>query len=152
MKEVLTTVYKSFDGKIFKTKEECENYEASRKEIEENIEYFMVHYEPDLTETGYFQRIMFVAVYSNYFLHFDVITNYCIKKFRYLGPSVQGYGFQRYFRINKIKKEEFFEKQVSPFNKAVVAERFLILSPKKFEDFFPKDSIYFDYMKEWGFE
>ena len=151
MEIITATVFKAFDGKIFKTKEECEKYESSRKEIEENIEYFKVYYQPELTETGYFQRLMFVAVYSEFY-HLDVITNYCIKKLGYLGPSVQGYGFQKYFEINKIKKEEFFKKQVSPYSKVIIAPRFLILSPKELEDYFPKDSIYFNYMKEWGFK
>ena len=151
MKEVLTTVYKSFDGKIFKSKEECEEYEESKREIKDNIRYFRVYYQPELTETGCLQRLMFVAVYSK-LNQLDVIINYCIKKFGYLGPSVQGYGFQKYFNIENISRDIFYHKITNPYSKAIVAPKFLILSPKKFEDFFPKDSIYFDYMKEWGFK
>lgn len=151
MEVITTTVFKAFDGKIFKSKGECEKYEFSKKEIEENIKYFKVYYQPELTETGCLQRLMFVAVYSKIFLHFDIITNYCIKKFGYLGPSVQGYGFQKHFMIENISRDTFYHKITNPYSKAIVAPRFLILSPKKLEDF-PKDSIYFDYMKEWGFK
>lgn len=82
------TIFKAFDGKIFTSSSECERYEKQRKEFLDNLKFFEVNHSPDLNETGLFTEELLVAVYSEYGHHAEVVNNYCIKKFGYLGQGV----------------------------------------------------------------
>ena len=99
------TIFKAFDGKIFTSSSECERYEKQRKEVLNNLKFFEVRYNPDLNETGLFTKELLVAVYSKDVMHKEIVNNYCIKKFGYLGEGVQGWGFQTYFSIYPINFE-----------------------------------------------
>lgn len=63
-KKVTKIVYIANDGKEFLTEEECEKHETFVKKILSRIKYFCVRCHPDLTETGYFQHKIYVAVFS----------------------------------------------------------------------------------------
>src|SRR3712207_8201088 len=76
------TIFKAFDGKIFASETECKEYEKQRKEFLDNLKFFEVRYSPDLTETGLFTKCLLVAVYSKSGYRKEIVTNYCIKKFR----------------------------------------------------------------------
>lgn len=140
-KEVTKTVYIADDGKEFLTKEDCEKYEKFVKEILSRIEYFCIRCNPDLTETGYFQHKIYVAVWSNHSFHYEIAFEWALRKFGHLlGESVQGYGFQPHFSVSEVSKEEY-EKCLK------LGDEKIFLSPKSVEGF-PEN---FDYYKEWGF-
>ena len=140
------TIFKAFDGKIFTSSSECERYEKQRKEFLDNLKFFKVNYSPDLNETGLFTEELLVAVYSEYGYHAEIVNNYCIKKFGYLGEGVQGWGFQTYFSIYPIN----FETYSSGILGYEFRSKKILLSPTELDEF--KDIERFDYMKEWGFK
>ena len=107
--EIITsaTIFKAFDGTIFESETKSTEYERKRKEFLDRIKFFLVRHSPDLTETGLFTSGLLVAVYSTEGLQQEIVTNYCIKKFGYLGESVQGYRFQTYFSVSLIDFETY---------------------------------------------
>jgi hypothetical protein len=140
-------VYEAFDEKIFTSKSECEKYEAQKETFLSNFKFFTVYYFPDLAETGLFTKRLLVAVYATKDGgHEEVVSNYCIKKFGYLGKSVQGYGFQRYFSIHAINFETYSHGTIEDWRGDKCHPRKILLSPTKFDEF--KDIERFDYMKE----
>lgn len=153
--EVLTTtVYIAEDGKRFMEKSDCEKYENDVLKIKDDIKYFRVYYNPDLTEKGTLDSIMLVAVYCTNLCHADIVEFWCVKNknMPILGESVQGWGFQRYFEVRESTEEEFmsFEKGKS-INKVwrtpyMTEQHFL--SPVKV-DGYPEP---FNYMEAWGFK
>ncbi len=148
-KEITKKIYVANDGKEFLSKEECEKYEAFAKEVLSKIKYFRIHCNPDLTETGYYQHWIYVAVYSSNYYHCEIAFELALREFKgYLGESVQGYGFQPKFEVFVSNKEEF--EKCSPViwgGRELKSERRL-LSPMTIEGF-PSN---FDYKKEWGFK
>lgn len=148
-REIKRKIYVAEDGKEFLTKEECEKHEKFAREVLSKIAYFTVFCQPDLTETGTFQHKIYVAVLSDHYQQKAIATEWCIRKFGYLGESVQGYGFQPHFALNDSNEEEY--KECAPLKWAGwsnhESER-IFLSPKAV-DGFPEN---IDYMKEWGFK
>lgn len=144
------TIFKSFDGKIFTSEKDCKEYEKHRKEFLNNLKFFEIRYSPDLTETGNFTRCLFVAVYSESGFNKEIVINYCIKNFGYLGEGVQGHRFQPYFDVYPINFEKFTKGIIEDWrgNKRHIKK--IYLSPTELDDF--KDIERFDYMKEWGFK
>ena len=140
------TIFKAFDGKIFTSSSECERYEKQRKEFLNNLKFFEVRYNPDLNEAGLFTKELLVAVYSKDVMHKEIVNNYCIKKFGYLGEGVQGWGFQTYFSIYPIN----FETYSSGILGYEFRSKKILLSPIELDEF--KGIERFDYMKEWGFK
>lgn len=149
--EIITsaTIFKAFDGKIFKSETKCKEYERQRKEFLDRIKFFLVRHSPDLTETGLFTSGLLVAVYSTEGLQQEIVTNYCIKKFGYLGASVQGYRFQTYFSVSLIDFETYTNGVIEEW-KGKRRYNKIVLSPKELDEF--KGVERFDYMKEWGFK
>ena len=149
--EIITsaTIFKAFDGKIFTSENECKEYEKKRKEFLNKLKFFLVKYAPDLTETGLFTNGLLVAVYSTEGLHQEIVTNYCIKKFGYLGASVQGYRFQTYFSVSPIDFETYTNGVIEEW-KGKRRYNKIVLSSKELDEF--KGIERFDYMKEWGFK
>ena len=146
MKKITSaTIFKAFDGKIFTSSSECERYEKQRKEFLNNLKFFEVRCNPDLNETGLFTEVLLVAVYSKYF-HKEIVNNYCIKKFGYLGEGVQGWGFQTCFSISPINFETYSEGILGYESHP----KKILLSPIELDEF--KGVERFDYMKEWGFK
>ena len=138
IKRITKNIYVAEDGKEFLTEEECEKYEKIVKEILSNIKYFRVRYNPDLTETGLYQNIVFVAVFAKFY-HKEIVFEWALRRFgSLLGESVMGYGFQPKFIIEecvdwgnlKLKDEKIF------------------LSPKSV-DGFPEN---INYITDWGFK
>lgn len=150
--EVITsaTIFKSFDGKIFTSEKDCKEYEKHRKEFLNNLKFFEIRYSPDLTETGNFTKCLFAAVYSEIGWNKEIVINYCIKKFGYLGEGVQGYRFQPYFDVYPISFERYTKGIIEDLrgNKRHIKK--IYLSPTELYDF--KYIERFDYMKEWGFK
>lgn len=144
------TIFKSFDGKIFASETECQEYEKQRKEFLNNLKFLEVKYSPDLNETGLFTKSLLVAVYSTEGLHREIVNNYCIKRFGYLGESVQGHRFQTYFDVYPISFEKYTKGIIEDWrgNKRHIKK--IYLSPAELDDF--KGIERFDYMKEWGFK
>lgn len=149
--EIITsaTIFKAFDGKIFESETKCKEYERQRKEFLDRIKFFLVRHSPDLTETGLFTSGLLVAVYSTEGLRQEIVTNYCIKKFGYLGASVQGYRFQTYFSVSLIDFETYTNGVIEEW-KGKRRYNKIVLSPKELDEF--KGIERFDYMKEWGFK
>lgn len=150
--EMITSakIFKSFDGKIFTSEKDCKEYEKQRKEFLNNLKFFEIRYSPDLIETGNFTKCLFAAVYSESGFNKEIVINYCIKKFGYLGESVQGHRFQPYFDVYPINFEKFIKGIVEDWrgNKRHIKK--IYLSPTELDDF--KGIERFDYMKEWGFK
>lgn len=144
------TIFKAFDGKIFTSSSECERYEKQRKELLDKLKFFKVNHSPDLNETGLFTDELLVAVYSEYGHHEEIVNNYCIKKFGYLGEGVQGWGFQTYFSIYPINFETYSKGILEDWKGYESHPKKILLSPTKLDEF--KDIERFDYMKEWGFK
>ena len=143
--EIITsaTIFKSFDGEIFISEKECKEYEKQRKEFLNKIEFFLVRHSPDLTETGLFTSGLLVAVYSTEGLHREIVNNYCIKRFGYLGESVQGYRFQTYFSVSSIDFETYMNGVIEEWNGKRRYNK-ILLSPNEFDEF--KGIERFDYM------
>lgn len=139
------TIFKAFDGKIFTSETECKEYEKQRKEFLDNLKFYEVRCNPDLNETGLFTEVWLVVVYSKYF-HKEIVNNYCIKKFGYLGEGVQGWGFQTYFSVSPINFETYTKGLLGYESHP----KKILLSPTELDEF--KGIERFDYMKEWGFK
>ena len=144
------TIFKSFDGKIFTSESECERHEKQRKEFLDKLKFFVVNHSPDLDETGLFTEKLLVAVYSEYGYHAEIVNNYCIKKFGYLGQGVQGRRFQTYFSVRPTDFETYSKGILEDWRGYESHPKKIILSPTKLDEF--KDIERFDYMKEWGFK
>lgn len=142
-------VFKAFDGTLFESEKECTYYEKKKKELLNNLKFYLVRHSPDLTETGLFTRDLLVAVYSTEGWHYEIVANYCTKRFGFLGPSVQGHRFQPYYTII-LKDLKTFSKGVIEGIHGIRSCDRIVLSPIELEDF--KEIERFDYMKEWGFE
>lgn len=149
--EIITsaTIFKAFDGKIFTSENECKEYEKKRKVFLSKLKFFLVKHTPDLTETGFLLDGLFIAVYSDHHQHREIATNYCIKKFGYLGESVQGCGFQTYFSISETDFDTYTKGVIEDY-KGIHRYDKLFLSPRELDEF--KGIERYDYMKEWGFK
>lgn len=150
--EIITsaTIFKSFDGEIFTSEKECKEYEKQRKEFLNNLKFFEVKYSPDLSETGLFTKSLFVAVYSENGWNKEIVINYCIKKFGYLGESVQGHKFQTYFDVFPINFEKYTNGIIEDWCGNKRQTKKIYLSPTELDEF--KGVERYDYMKEWGFK
>lgn len=148
-KEMTKIVCIANDGKEFLTKEDCEKHEKFVKEILSRIEYFCVRCHPDLTETGYYQHKIYVAVFSEHYFHKEVAIEWALQKFgSFLGESVQGWGFQPRFSVSEVSKEEYENCLPTEWGGSKLKSEKIFLSPKPVEGF-PEN---IDYMKEWGFK
>ena len=149
-KEITKTIYIANDGKEFLTKEDCEKHEKFVEKILSRIKYFCIRCHPDLTETGYFQHKIYVAVFSkNGIFSKEIAFQWALKKFgTYLGESVQGYGFQPRFSVSEVSKEEYENCPPTEWGDLKLESDKIFLSPKSVEGF-PEN---IDYMKEWGFK
>ena len=148
-KEITKTIYIANDGKEFLTKEDCEKHEKFVTEILSRIKYFCVRCHPDLTETGYFQHKIYVAVFSRHYLYKEIAFEWALRKFNgYLGESVQGYGFQLQFSVSEVSKEEYENCPPTEWGGSKLKSEKKFLSPKQV-DGFPEN---IDYMKEWRFK
>ena len=147
-------VYKAFDGRIFMSASECKRHEAPRNGFLNNFKFFTVYYSPDLAETGCFTKRLLVAVFSENEGHEEIINNYCIKKFGYLGKSVQGYGFQKYFSIHAIDFETYSLGTVEDWRGNICYPKKILLYPTDFDKFISdfRNIEVINYMKEWGFK
>lgn len=144
------TIFKAFDGTIFESEIKCKEYEKKRKDFLNNLNFVEVKYSPDLNETGLFTKCLFVAVYSESGFNKEIVINYCIKKFGYLGEGVQGHRFQTYFDVYPISFEKYTKGIIEDWRGDKRHIKKIYLSPTEFDDF--KGIERFDYMKEWGFK
>lgn len=140
MKEVTKTItmFEALDGTCFHDKENCERYEDQLR----CVEFFKVHHNPDLTETGNLHSIRYFAVYSRFGYNKAILEQYLRKVMNWdlVGPSVMGYGLQLHYYITDVERSEIDVKKA----------KLTILSPIEL-DWYPKNSNnYFNYMKEWG--
>lgn len=103
-----------------------------------------------MTETGNFQRKIYVAVFSkNGIFSKEIAFQWALKKFgTYLGESVMGYGFQPHFNVSEVSKEEYEECSATVWGVTPLKSEKIFLSPEPVEGF--PDNI--DYIKEWGFK
>ena len=148
IKKITKNIFIAEDGKEFLTKEDCEKHEKFVKEILENIKFFCIECIPDLTETGLYQHKIYVAVLSLYSYHEDIVFEWALRKFGYLGESVQGYRFQPRFRVNAVSKDKYEKCPPTEWGGFKYESEKVFLSPKSIEGF-PEN---IDYMKEWGFK
>lgn len=138
MKEVTKTItmFEALDGTCFDKKENCEKYEDQLR----SVEFFRVHYNPDLTETGNFNSTLSFVVYSKYGHNKAILEQYLQKKLGWvlIGPSVMGYGLQLHYYITDITRNDIDTKKL------------IVLSPTPLDWYSVEKYEYFDYMKEWG--
>lgn len=142
--KITKDIYIAEDGREFFTEEECKKYE----DFVNRIRYFRIMYQPDLTETGEYQRLIDIAVFTirRSVYQREVAFEWALRKFgHYLMESVQGYDFMPSFAIIPISRKEYEEEPDSRFSP--VKER-VFLSPEPVEGF-PEN---YNYMKEWGFK
>ena len=136
MKEVTKTItmFEAEDGTCFDKKEICEKYEEQLK----CVDFFKVHYNPDLTETGNFNSTLYFAVYSKYGCNKAILEEYLRKVLDWdlIGPSVMGYGLQLHYHITRAERSE------------VDVKKLTILSP--FELIWFPGCHNYDYMHAWG--
>lgn len=148
-KNVTKTVYIANDGKEFLVKEDCEKYEKFFENTLSRIKYFCISCHPDLTETGYYQHKIYVAVFSEHFLYEDIAFEWALRNFGHLlGESVQGYGFQPRFSVRESNKDEYENCPPTKWGGSNLESEKIFLSPKSVEGF-PEN---INYMKEWGFK
>ena len=149
--EIITsaTIFKAFDGTIFESETQCTEYERRKNMFLKQVEYFLVRHSPDLNETGILTEAFLVAVYSTSELRREIVMNYCIKRFGYLGPSVQGYGFQHQFCILSTDYNTYMSGVVDDWKGRQRYDK-ILLSPIELDEI--KDVERIDYMKEWGFK
>lgn len=148
-KEITKKIYVANDGKEFLSKEDCEKHEKFVNEILSNIKYFCIGCHPDLTETGYFQHKIYVAVFSKYYQHYEIAFEWALRKFKcYLGVGVQGYRFQPHFNVSGVSKEKYENCPPTEWGGSKFKSDKVFLSPKTVEGF-PEN---INYMKEWGFK
>lgn len=148
--KITKEIYIAEDGREFLTKEECEKYEDFVKNTLSRIRYFRIICEPDLTETGCYQRHIEVAVLAPKWNAYqkEVAFEWALRKFgHYLMEGVQGWGFMPSFKIMPISREEYEKEPDSRFSLVKERER-VFLSPEPVEGF-PEN---YNYMKEWGFK
>lgn len=108
VEERLINIYTSFDGVEFLKEDACKAHEEKMHRFKFN--YFVINCKPDLNETGLFMHKIYVAVHSSNLTKAmceDIVMNYAIKTFGFLGPGVMGCGFMRTFDINNSNLEEF---------------------------------------------
>lgn len=148
IKEITKTVYIANDGTEFLTKEDCEKHERFVEKILSRIKYFCIRCNPDLTETGDFTHKIYVAVFSKRYFYRDIVFEWALRKFGYLGVSVQGYGFQTHFCVSEVSKEEYEKCPPTKWGISELESEKIFLSPKSVEGF-PKN---IDYMKQWNFK
>ena len=151
------TIYKANDGSEFLDEEKCKQYETNLEKLKNNFKVFEVYHGPELTETGYLLSKMYVFVYSEHFHHYELVYNYMVKEEGYpiIGPSVQGYYFQEYFRIREC--EHNIKDIVSAAK--VNRRKCILMCPEKFQkelietfDMNIEPENIFDYMKKWNFK
>lgn len=103
----METLYKAFDGKLFKYATKCVSYETSMKN---NIKYFKILHTPDLCETGQYQLVTYIAVYDTP-KNIDaeaIVSAYALYRFKtLLVRGVQGYGVIMNFKISKSDHIEY---------------------------------------------
>ena len=144
------TIFKSFDGKVFMSENECKEYEDRRKDYLTKLKFFEVRHSPDLTETGLLLEGSLIAVYSDECLQYEIAYNYCIKRFGYLGPSVMGGRFQRSFSLGEVDFADVRTGKMEIRFGRIERVQKILLSPKELDEF--KTIERFDYMKELGFK
>lgn len=138
-------VFVAGDGKEFLTEQECMDYENNEKLLKNSV-FLEVDYSPDLCETGGFRKTLRIAVVSNSFglIEKQIIGKlYCIKRFGYAGPSVQGNGIQEYFFCKECSRESFFKNpEIKFFNSCWdrIPER-LVISDKYYPQFADFDKV-----------
>lgn len=105
---IQATAYIAHDGRKFLNKEDCIKYEEELKKLEK-IQYFVVSHSPDLTETGCFTTFSYVAVdpEGTGLTGEEIVTQWAIDIFGYIGPGVQGYKLTRTFNVSKSTKKDY---------------------------------------------
>ena len=105
---IQTTVYIAEDDKQFLDKEECLQYERHLNQMKK-IQYFLVMHTPDLNETGMFTAATYVAVYpeGTDLTDEEILNQWAIDKFGYIGCGVMGWKFLRRYSFRKVNKEDF---------------------------------------------
>lgn len=144
------TIFKSFDGKVFMSENECREYERERENYLDRFCFYEVNHFPDLNETERFTEGLLIAVYSEYGYQFHIANKYCMKRFGYLGLPRTGYGFQARFHIKEIEFEDFNNGIMEVRDNETRKVKQIFLSPKEIDEFKRIDR--FDYMKGWGFK
>lgn len=91
--------YRSDDGIVFYDKELCMIYESIRSDEE----FFVVRFDPELNETGNYQRSLGIFVVSKNFRE-EIVRDYLVDIMEFnkcLVPGIQGIGMIPYFKISK---------------------------------------------------
>ena len=118
------------------------------EKILSRIKYFCIRCHPDLTETGNFTHKIYAAVFSKHYFYKDIAFEWALRKFGYLGESVQGWGFQPHFSVSEVSKEEYEKCPPTEWRGSNLKSDKIFLSHISVEGF-PEN---IDYMKEWGFK
>lgn len=149
-------VYIADDGREFIDAKECEQYEKKLEDYRKHLKIFTLRYSPDLTETGCFQRVATVVVYSRYFWHHAIVERYAVDVLNQpiLESSVMGYGFQQHFGITEVKFPQSELENVVHGDLIILAPTEVINDPMLMH-FIPgkyETRLDFDYMYNWKFK
>ena len=77
-----------------------------------------------------------------------IAFEWSLRKFGYLGESVQGWGFQPRFSVSEVSKEEYEKYPPTEWGGSNLKSDKIFLSPISVEGF-PEN---IDYMKQWNFK
>ena len=141
-KEITKTIYIADDSREFLYEEDCKEYEKTVLNILKNVKYFKVYCSPDLSETGNYQEVFYVAVYSKInCYHYNILLKWLVIEEGYsiIRSGVMGYDYMPDFRIEETDREHY-EYMIS----SKKSTKFL--SNEKI-DFYPPN---IDYMKIWN--
>lgn len=78
----------------------------------------------------------------------SIAFEWALRKFGYLGESVQGWGFQPRFSVSEVSKEEYEKCPPTEWGGSNLKSDKIFLSPMPVEGF-PEN---IDYMKQWIFK
>ena len=115
MREEISKVYYADDGKMFQDRGACEKYEADIRERANRTTYWVVNYNPDLTEgRGYYSMVYLEAYVPVDYPAQDIwLEDWCIKTLGRKLAFVQGVSPMPAWILHKIDREKFLKKQDS---------------------------------------
>lgn len=135
-------------GRSFFQKRIVKNMRILQKKYFHVLNNFCIRCNPDLTETGNFTHKIYAAVFSKNYFYRNIAFEWALRKFGYLGESVQGWGFQPHFSVSEVSKEEYEKCPPIEWGGSNLKSDKIFLSPISVEGF-PEN---IDYMKQWNFK
>lgn len=94
------------------------------------------------------QVVRIISILIEDYFYKDIAFEWALRKFGYLGESVQGWGFQPHFSVSEVSKEEYEKCPPTEWGGSNLKSDKIFLSPISVEGF-PEN---IDYMEQWNFK